>query len=78
MAQLPKKDAYKGQATHHHECMAKPNLVNRNFKLGIRQIILTDITYIHYGYYRTPAYMCAFKDAYTTEILGHAVSSKWM
>ncbi|MFR6592693.1 hypothetical protein [Catenibacterium sp.] len=24
-AQLPKKDAYKGQATHHHECMAKPN-----------------------------------------------------
>lgn len=76
MAQLPKKDAYKGQATHHHECMAKPNLVNRNFKLGIRQIILTDITYIHYGYYRTPAYMCAFKDAYTTEILGHAVSSK--
>ena len=66
-AQLPKKDAYKGQATHHHECMAKPNLVNRNFKLGVRQVILTDITYIHYGYSRTPAYMCAFKDAYTTE-----------
>lgn len=75
-AHLPKKDAYKGQATHHHECMAKPNLVNRNFKLGVRQVVLTDITYIHYGYYRTPAYMCAFKDAYTTEILGHAVSSK--
>lgn len=75
-AQLPKKDAYKGQATHHHECMAKPNLVNRNFKLGIRQVILTDITYIHYGYSRTPAYMCAFKDAYTTEILGHYVSSR--
>ena len=54
-AQLPKKDAYKGQATHHHECMTKPNLVNRNFKLGVRQVILTDITYIHYGYYRTPA-----------------------
>ena len=45
-AQLPKKDAYKGQATHHHECMAKPNLVNRNFKLGVRQVILTDITYM--------------------------------
>lgn len=75
-AQLPKKDAYKGQATHHHECMAKPNLVNRNFKLGVRQVILTDITYIHYGYSRTPAYMCAFKDAYTTEILGHYVSSR--
>ena len=75
-AQLPKKDAYKGQATHHHECMAKPNLVNRNFKLGVRQVVLTDITYIHYGYYRTPAYMCVFKDAYTTEILGCAVSSK--
>ena len=75
-AQLPKKDAYKGQATHHHECMAKPNLVNRNFKLGVRQVILTDITYIHYGYNRTPAYMCAFKDAYTTEILGHYVSGR--
>ena len=75
-AQLPKKDAYKGQATHHHECMAKPNLVNRNFKLGVRQVILTDITYIHYGYSRTPAYMCAFKDAYTTEILGHYVSGR--
>ena len=75
-AQLPKKDAYKGQATHHHECMAKPNLVNRNFKLGVRQVVLTDITYIHYVYYRTPAYMCVFKDAYTTEILGCAVSSK--
>lgn len=75
-AQLPKKDAYKGQATHHHECMTKPNLVNRNFKLGVRQVVLTDITYIHYGYYRTPAYMCVFKDAYTTEILGCAVSSK--
>ena len=75
-AQLPKKDAYKGQATHHHECMAKPNLVNRNFKLGVRQVILTDITYIHYGYSRIPAYMCAFKDAYTTEILGHYVSGR--
>lgn len=75
-AQLPKKDAYKGQATHHHECMAKPNFVNRNFKLGVRQVILTDITYIHYGYSRTPAYMCAFKDAYTTEILGHYVSGR--
>lgn len=75
-AQFPKKDAYKGQATHHHECMAKPNLVNRNFKLGVRQVILTDITYIHYGYNRTPAYMCAFKDAYTTEILGHYVSGR--
>lgn len=72
----PKKDAYKGQATHYHECCAKHNLVTQNFKIGPRRIILTDITYLYYGANRTPCYLCAFKDAFTNEILGYHVDSR--
>jgi hypothetical protein len=39
-------------------------------------VILTDITYLYYGILRTPVYMCAFKDAYTKEILGISVSNR--
>ena len=41
---LPKKDAYKGQATHNHECARFQNHVNQNFKIQPRKVILTDIT----------------------------------
>lgn len=75
-ANRPKKDAYKHQATHCHPCAALPNLVSRKFKLGPRMIILTDITYLYYGAARTPIYLCVFKDAYTTEVLGHSLSSR--
>lgn len=73
-AKKPKKDPYKNQATHKHVCSAYPNHVNQNFKQAPRTIILTDITYLYYGNNRTPIYLCAFKDAYTSEILGHDVS----
>lgn len=76
IAKRPKKDAYKHQATHDHECDCPPNPVNQNFYLGVRRIILTDITYLYYGPYRTPFYVCVFKDAYTKEILGKASSGK--
>lgn len=76
LATLPKKDAYKGQATHGHVCAAKQNHVMQGFKLGPRKIVLTDITYLYYGANRTLCYLCAFKDAYTSEILGHAVSER--
>lgn len=36
-------------------------------------IILTDITYLYFGANRTLCYLCAFKDAYTAEVLGYAV-----
>lgn len=74
IAKKPKKDAYKHQASHNHECDCPPNVVNQNFYVGIREIILTDITYLYFGRLRTTFYVCVFKDAYTKEILGSAVS----
>lgn len=73
---LPKKDAYKGQAKHKHPCACIKNFVNQDFKIGPRMIILTDITYLFYGYSRNNAYLCVFKDAYTNEILGYSISNK--
>lgn len=74
IAKKPKKDAYKHQASHNHECDCLPNPVNQNFYLGTRRIILTDITYLYYGRFRTVFYVCVFKDAYTKEILGWSAS----
>lgn len=48
--------------------------MNQNFKQAPRSIILTDITYLYYGFNRTPIYLCAFKDEYTSVILGYSVS----
>lgn len=75
IAKKSKKDAYKHQATHNHECDCPPNPVNQNFYLGVRQVALTDITYLYYGKSRTTFYLCVFKDAYTKEILGRAAST---
>ena len=73
VANKPKKDAYKHQATHDHEYASPENRVNQNFYIGPRKVILTDITYLYYGFARTPIYLCAFRDAYTKEILGHDI-----
>lgn len=73
VANKPKKDAYKHQATHDHEYTSPENRVNQNFYVGSRKVILTDITYLYYGFARTPIYLCAFRDAYTKEILGHDI-----
>lgn len=72
-AQMPHKDAYKHQASHNHVCAAPPNTVNQNFFIGPRRVILSDITYMYYGEYRTPFYLCAFRDAYTRENLGWSI-----
>ena len=74
-ASRPRKDAYKGKATHFHECAAKQNYVGQQFRIAPRVIILTDITYLYYGKNRTLCYLCAFKDAYTAEVLGYALRS---
>ena len=76
VANCPKKDAYKHQATHDHECASPANKVDQNFYIGPRKVILTDITYFYYGIHRTPVYMCAFRDAYTKQILGHSVGTR--
>lgn len=75
VANKPKKDAYKHQATHDHICATPKNHVNQDFYVAPRAIILTDITYLYYGPNRTPFYTCVFKDAYTKEILGCSSSS---
>lgn len=75
VANRPKKDAYKGQATHDHRCAAPDNKVKQDFYIGPRKVVLTDITYLYYGRYRSTIYLCAFKDAYTREILGASVGT---
>lgn len=72
VANIPKKDAYKGQAKHFHEACALQNHVQQDFKIGPRQVILTDITYLYQGINRELFYLCAFKDAFTSQILGWA------
>ena len=75
VANRPQKDAYKHQATHDHEYASPQNAVKQDFYIGPRKVVLTDITYLYYGSARTPVYLCAFRDAYTKEILGHFVSA---
>lgn len=76
IATMPRKDAYKGQATHDHPCCALRNMVNQNFGERPRQVILTDITYLYHGRNRNLFYLCTFIDAYTREVLGWAMSRK--
>ena len=73
VATKPKRDAYKHQATHNHPCAAPENKVCQDFFIGPRRVILTDITYLYYGEYRNPFYLCVFRDAYTRENLGWAI-----
>ena len=70
VAQRPRKDAYKHQASHNHICAAPANEVDQDFFIGPRRVILTDITYLYYGSYRDTFYLCVFRDAYTRENLG--------
>ena len=70
VAAKPHKDAYKHQASHNHVCAAPPNAVGQDFFIGPRKVILTDITYLYYGPYRSIFYLCVFRDAYTRENLG--------
>jgi transposase InsO family protein len=70
VAKKPQKDAYKHQATHDHVCASPANEVAREFFIGPRKVILTDITYLYYGRDRSLFYLCVFRDAYTRENLG--------
>lgn len=72
-----KRDAYKHQATHNHPFTAPAgNVVNREFYLGPRRVVCGDITYLYYGPQRKLVYWCVFKDAFTAEVLGQALSTK--
>ena len=73
---LRHKDAYKGQATYNHPYYDVNDYVRRNFRQDPRKVILTDITYISYNGNKRISYLCAFKDAFTNEILGWHISRK--
>ena len=76
VASLPKKDAYKGQAAYNHRAASPDNKVKQDFYIGPRKVVLADITYFYCGRHRSVLYMCAFRDAYTREILGCAVGTR--
>ena len=58
---------------YNHEAEAAPNLVQQNFRIAPRLIILTDITYMYFmnddGSMQR-FYVCAYYDAFTKEPLG--------
>ncbi|WCN36738.1 IS3 family transposase [Aneurinibacillus uraniidurans] len=61
------------KATHEHRAL--PNLLNRHFTPGMsRQVLLTDITYLHYGNGQK-AYLSCVKDSMTREIISFHLSS---
>ena len=45
---IPWRNPYKFDATHAHPQTAPENLVNQNFFIAPRRVILTDITYLYY------------------------------
>ena len=76
VANRPHRDAYKHQASHNHICAAPANAVCRDFFIGPRRVILTDITYLYYGKNRSTFYLCVFRDAFTRENLGWECSTR--
>ena len=79
MTSIPSRNPYKFEAVHDHPQTAPGNLVNQDFFRAPRRVILTDITYLYYQTAegsREVFYLCVFKDAYTSEILGHATSER--
>lgn len=75
-ANPPIKDAYKNQATHSHEAAAPENRLQREFYVGPRKVVLTDITYFYYGPTRETFYLCVFRDPFVAQILGLAISER--
>lgn len=73
---LPKKDAYKNQVTYNHPMASPDNKLMRNFYIGPRKVVLTDITYIYYGRTRALLYLCVFYDPFTREVLGFSVDDR--
>ena len=73
---LPKKDAYKNQVTYNHPMASPDNKLMRNFYIGPRKVVLTDITYIYFGRTRELLYLCVFYDPFTREVLGFSIDDR--
>ena len=71
---IRKAKPYKQMLKATKEHRTAPNLLNRKFKQDIPgKVLLTDITYMYYGYYKR-AYLSTIKDASTNEILAYRLS----
>jgi len=72
---IRKPKPYKKMLKATKEHRTAPNILNREFKQGIPgKVLLTDITYLSYGYYQR-AYLSTIKDASTGEIMAFRVST---
>ncbi len=70
--QIRKPNPYKRMARAMATSHVADNRVNRNFRQGIRKILLTDITYLFYN--GGKCYLSTILDAYTHEVLAYRVS----
>lgn len=73
---IRKANPYKRMMKATREHSVVPNKLERKFKQGIPgKILLTDITYLHYGHSKL-AYLSTIKDASTNEILAFHLSER--
>lgn len=71
---IRKPNPHKRMAKARQEHATHSDHVKRQFKdYGPKTILLTDITYLYYGRSKK-AYLSTIKDAYTNQILSHALS----
>ena len=71
---IRKPNPYRKMAKALEESSVAPNILRREFEsYGPRAVLLTDITYLHYGAGLT-CYLSTIEDAYTKEILAWVVS----
>ena len=72
---IRKPNPYKQMLKANLEHRTLENTLNREFKQEIPgKVLLTDITYLTYGFYQR-AYLSTIKDASTTEILAYRLST---
>jgi len=75
VTKIRRKNKYKFFAKKNHEHKTVSNKLDRKFKVKIPdQVYSTDITQLNYGRSQK-AYLAAFKDLCTKEIISHEVSS---
>ncbi len=75
ITKVRRANPYKKMTKVTHEHRTLPNHLNRRFTPGMpRQVLLTDITYLHYGNGQK-AYLSCVKDSMTREIVSFHLSS---
>lgn len=72
---IRKPNPYRRMAKAMKTSTVAPNLVKREFRQGVRKVLLTDITYLFYVDGR--CYLSTILDAYTHEVLAYKVSSSF-